>query len=793
MEKILPMPKHPPRSRDPKKSSFNKAGADKTSGKKRGSGAPETKKSPRRDTRAELVVENAFQEEPVKPEDMKQLIAETRRKLDDWLGAAARIALLRDSNNINRSSDLDPWQQQAVDALFAGNNVVVDAPTTAGKTRVVEAFFAMHIDDPGFRACYTCPVKSLSNDKVKEFRAQFGIDKVGIATGDIKENLDAPIVVATLETYRNSLLGVEPDLGRKLVVFDEYHYLMDQSRGSAWEEAIILTPQHCQLLLLSASIANAKEIVAWMESLFERPSTLVQVTHRPVPLADIVYYGSHWVVPDSIPENVIRQAQKRPGRPVPQGPLAKRLVDLLPLGLTPAIVYAGKRLSCELLAMAIVAELSPLPEADSRKIGESLQKSHETHRSLSFLTPQLRGMIQTYGVAFHHSGMVPPLRIAIENLVKDGLLRFCTATMGLSLGINFSVRSALITDYARPGEGGITPYGTSEVLQMLGRAGRRGKDAVGFSLWPDVSAYAKMSGPVREDCNSRLKNDPTTFLGLVSRDYSLRDIEKFYEKSLLRFQKRHTDQTLITRFRVEKRLGDPNIPCFSPVAEFVRHFRKNVDSKCISCRYQVNCHEFIQQKFQSELATLHLHLHDIGALDREERLTGYGNLAKHFPHAGGLLIARMISQGEITSSTLMAACQLFAAISTARFKTPKVGSTYRFPYREKEIEDALEQLYPIGLFEEIYDQPFGRRNYPVIREFNPDMGYIVSEWLKGATWQELVANVATEKFGAGDITSVLYRTASYLQSINQSESGELGRAALALRAELLREPLDFGV
>ena len=43
---------------------------------------------------------------------------------------------------------------------------------------------------------------------------------VGIATGDIKENLGAPIVVATLESYRNSLLGVEPDLGRSLVVFE---------------------------------------------------------------------------------------------------------------------------------------------------------------------------------------------------------------------------------------------------------------------------------------------------------------------------------------------------------------------------------------------------------------------------------------------------------------------------------------------------------------------------------------------------------------------------------------------
>lgn len=795
------MAKPPSRSHSAKKGGRKKAfgshptpskGSEASHGKKKQT-TGQIPRPPHRRTAQNNSAQEHIPDESLSPELLKKMLAETKRKIDEWLQSAAVISKNREANLTNPAAHLDPWQQQAADALFAGQNVVVDAPTTAGKTRVVEAFFAMHIDDPGFRACYTCPVKSLSNDKVKEFRAQFGADKVGIATGDIKENLDAPIVVATLETYRNSLLGVEPDLGRKLVIFDEYHYLMDESRGSAWEEAIILTPQHCQLLLLSASIANAGEIVAWLESLFKRRTMLIEVAHRPVPLVDIVYYASHWLIPEVLPENILRQMADRPIRTIPHHALAKRLVELLPLGLAPAIVYAGKRLSCELLAQAIQGELPPLGESESRRIGESLQKSHDQHRSLSFMSHNLRMMIQTYGVAYHHSGMVPPLRIAVENLVKDGLLRFCTATMGLSLGINFSVRSAVISDFSRPGEGGVVPYGTSEILQMLGRAGRRGKDAVGFSLWPDLSSYAKMSGPVREDCHSRLKNDPTTFLGLVSREFSLRDIEKFYEKSLLRFQKRHTDQSLITRHRVEKRLADSQIPCFSPAAEFVLHHNKNPDSKCFACPYQAKCHQFIKQKFQSELASLHLHLHDIGTIDRDEQLTAYGQLAKHFPHAGGLLVARMIANNEIQANSLMAACQLFAAISTARFKSPKVGTTYRFPYKEAEIEQGIEELYPIGLFAELYDPPFGRRNYPVIREFNPDVGYIVAEWLQGTSWPDLVSKVTTDKFSPGDITAVLYRTASYLQSIAQANPGELGHSALALRGQLIREPLDFGV
>ena len=97
------------------------------------------------------------------------------------------------------------------------------------------------------------------------------------------KNLTAPIVVATLESYRNSLLGVEPDLGRSLAVFDEYHFLQDSSRGSAWEEALILTPRNCQILLLSASVENATEFSKWLEKISKRPCRLIQAGKRPVP------------------------------------------------------------------------------------------------------------------------------------------------------------------------------------------------------------------------------------------------------------------------------------------------------------------------------------------------------------------------------------------------------------------------------------------------------------------------------------------------------------------------------
>jgi len=715
---------------------------------------------------------------------------------------------------------LDPWQAEAFGHLTAGSSVVVDAPTTAGKTRVVEAFFARNIDQPGFRACYTAPVKSLSNDKLREFRAMFGSDRVGIATGDIKENLDAPIVVATLESYRNSLLGVEPDLGRRLVVFDEYHYLQDESRGSAWEEAIILTPPQCQILLLSASVDNGQQFCDWLSGLQGRAVHLVTAKHRPVPLVDLVWTSGRWLLRESLPQQIFDRRTIMAANPKflefpPRvEDLVQRLPPLVELGLVPCLVYAGRRISCETIAWAIHRIAPRLPEEESRRIGEVLQECQTEMRSLAFISSDLRRMLQGSGVGYHHSGLAAPARMAIERLVKLGLLRYCVATMGLSLGINFAVRSALISDFTRPGDTGFTGYAPSEVLQMLGRAGRRGSDAVGFSLWHGPAGYARLGGPRRETCESRLRNDPTTFLGLVGRSFSLGAIEKFYAKSFRRFRDPRADFALISHGEITKRLGTTEIPCSSPPAAVAAFWSDDPDSPCVRCPHQTPCHKHIEKRLQGSFAHLHLHLHAIGALARDESLTVYGTLARHFPQTGGLLVARMVAQGKITSRDLLKATQLMAALSLARYKEPGTKDSWRFPWKPDEILAELTDLYPIELFEEVYDKSArparGRGNdprkgrggrgggdednEPVYRDFNPAAGFVIDAWLKGGvSWQELQASVATEFFGPGDIMALLWRVATWLQSLAQSSTGEMRDAATSLRGQLLREPLSLTI
>jgi len=180
----------------------------------------------------------------------------------------------------------DPFQLEALAALEF-EDVLVTAPTGSGKTWIAREEIRRLLD-AGRRAWYTTPLKALTNSKFQEFSEEFGEERVGILTGDRKDNTDAQLIVGTTEIYRNQLfdsLRGASDVDADLVVLDEAHYLGDEDRGHVWEEAIILTPPRIRLLLLSATVGNADEFAAWIgEVRGVRCGVVTRPGARPVPL-----------------------------------------------------------------------------------------------------------------------------------------------------------------------------------------------------------------------------------------------------------------------------------------------------------------------------------------------------------------------------------------------------------------------------------------------------------------------------------------------------------------------------
>lgn len=336
----------------------------------------------------------------------------------------------------------DLWQQRALRALQAGKDVIVAAPTGAGKTYIFELLI-----ETGFRgqAVYTVPTRALANDKRLEWKRRGW--QVGICTGDRAEALDAAVVVATLETQKARLLrGDGPDL----LVVDEYQMLAHPQRGLNYELAIACAPLTTRLLLLSGSVGNAQQVADWLRRL-GRPVERISHFERPVPLEEIQVDA----LPDNIPDSV-------------RGLWPRTIARALKAGMAPLLAFAPRRKAAEDLAIDLARML---PEEDPLVL---------TPEQSQLAGDSLRRLLKAR-IAFHHSGLDYAQRAGlIEPLAKAGQLRVVVATMGLAAGINFSMRSVLVTDREYRSGDHTHEVRPDELLQMFGRAGRRGMDKVGY-------------------------------------------------------------------------------------------------------------------------------------------------------------------------------------------------------------------------------------------------------------------------------------------------------------------------
>jgi ATP-dependent RNA helicase HelY len=425
---------------------------------------------------------------------------------------------------------LDDFQVRACHEVEEGRGVLVAAPTGAGKTVVGE--FAVHLAlETGRKAFYTTPIKALSNQKFHDLVARYGPERVGLLTGDITVNGEAPVVVMTTEVLRNMLYAGSGTLaGLGHVVMDEVHYLADRSRGAVWEEVIIHLPDSVALVSLSATVSNAEEFGEWLETVRGETTTIVE-ERRPVPLYQHVLVGRRMLdlfatsdvdaaagfVKEGAPVNaeLLRVARddwastrmrdrrapkgrsgagRKGGRNVGNGrrvwiPSRVDVLDLLDgAGLLPAIVFIFSRIGCDAAVEQCLRSglrLTSPEEADEIRtyVEEVCADLPTQDRHVLGYHDFLDGLVR--GVAAHHAGMLPAFKQCVEELFARGLVKAVFATETLALGINMPARTVVLEKLSKwNGEthADITP---GEYTQLTGRAGRRGLDIEGHAvvLW----------------------------------------------------------------------------------------------------------------------------------------------------------------------------------------------------------------------------------------------------------------------------------------------------------------------
>jgi len=475
------------------------------------------------------------------------LVVEINTHPEDW----------KDEESIKAYAyPLDYFQKRAIRAMNADKNVMACVATGSGKSTLADYAVALSFHR-GKRIIMTSPIKALSNQKYKELCDAFGKDRVGLMTGDIKFNPDAPCIVMTAEILRNLLYkrgSCTADIGATAqvslndvdtVIMDEVHYINDRHRGKVWEETLTLLPPDVKLVLLSATIDRPDQLASWIGDLKQRPIHLINNSRRIIPLTHYLYKPTPYTDlanPDLcdgalIPlmtndgewrgkayhswvkeYNRIIHADDR--RLPKDSSEYKRAVQKEFTGthrlnnlcnylkyrqLCPAIFFVFSRKGCETYASAIVD--SAVSGKTSAEIETTFDFYTHPYRKQLEVLPQyhtLRGLLCS-GVAYHHSGLVPILKEVVEILFSKGFIRFLFATETFSVGLNMPTKTVVFLEYRKPCD---TDVGdepsrrmlyTDEYLQMAGRAGRRGMDERGYVIYmPIRDALPESEGDLRE-------------------------------------------------------------------------------------------------------------------------------------------------------------------------------------------------------------------------------------------------------------------------------------------------------
>ena len=432
---------------------------------------------------------------------------------------------------INYTFPLDPFQQHAMKAICSEENVLVTAKTGSGKTLVGEIQIAYSLRK-GKRVFYTTPIKSLSNQKFKDLKKQFG--SVGIMTGDIKFCPDAKVVIMTTEILRNLLfkkdsttkeIGLTAEIScadLDAVIFDECHYINDRDRGHVWEEVMILLPPEVKMIMLSATLDHPEYFAEWLGELKQRSINLISTEYRIVPLTHTLWYAKEthilmdaknnynekvyrdwidWLYKQDLAHTKFQEKVRDARAGGTEGAISGKIkptsflhrmngliTHLQEKELLPALFFVLSRKDCEKYAKKVEGTLITSSEvADVRHVWNFHLRNH---RAKLEVLPQYHLLFELVqrGIAFHHSGIIPTLKEIVEILFGKGLIKVLFATETFAVGINMPTKTAVFVGLKKYDEQrqGMRMLNTAEYLQMAGRAGRRGLDTMGTVIYlPD--------------------------------------------------------------------------------------------------------------------------------------------------------------------------------------------------------------------------------------------------------------------------------------------------------------------
>ncbi len=648
----------------------------------------------------------------------------------------------------------DPFQLAAVEAISI-SDCLVSAPTGAGKTWIAQKAME-NVHGASGRCWYASPLKALSNGKYAEFSTLFGSDNVGILTGDRKENPDAPIIVGTTEILRNQLYDAMESgetFAVDLVILDEAHFLGDPDRGVVWEEVMIYLPARIPLLMLSATIGNARQIARWLSAVRGKPCEVIEETRRPVPLFPLFFHPSGKLLPLTTPAKNnknrvfkdIREflSARRPPRlsgPGKLPPFGEIIRVLRKYNLLPAVFFLKSRADCD--GAIDLCRKNYLPESDrrlelSRRMGQLAEQSSHIARH------RQRWQLENLAVGAHHSGQLPAWKIVIETLMTEGLLEAVFATSTVAAGVNFPARTIVFLNSDRFNGKDFLPLTTTEFHQMTGRAGRRGMDRIGFAMaipgkFMDIPYVAKLFDLPPASVDSQIQINFSMVLNLLL-SHTPSQVEDLLKLSFARFQRKETGGK-----RAHESSGD-----------------------------------LLWQDFSHHLSFLTA----LGYATESGVLTDTGRWAAMLRVDQPLFIAEGFRNGIFPQSD---PALLAAAIAMFVFDRDTANDIER-QFLPDRLLDALvavgEGLYPLA--EKMAQEKFS------VRPLLIKPAALVYAWADGTPWQKVTAPGA---MGEGDFSMLVLRTADNLRHVRALKkifplAAETAAAAIDL---IMKDPVMTG-